>query len=680
MFEGMTNPLLEAGRPLRFDLVRAEHVVPAIEALLANARSEIDAIAQASPPLSYEGTFGRLESGTLPLSLAMNVVEHLEAVATTPELREAYGVILPQVSEFWSSIPLNLELYRALKAFSEAPAAETATKTQKRAIQKTLEDFQRNGAELNEEKKTRLREVDALLSQHTTKFSQNLLDGTNQFEILVGEERVRGLPETAKAMARESAESLGKTGYRFTLHAPSSIPVLTFADDRTLREQVWRASSQRGLTVGNNLELVSEILKLRLEKAELLGFRDFADFVTADRMAESGLKARAFVEDLTVRTQLAFDRETAELRKYFDEHLAEPGQSLEPWDVAYTSEKQRQALYAFEEEALRPYLSAEHAIQGAFSLAERLFGLRIVAADLPTWHESVRSFRVLDADGSERGSFYVDLYPRPSKREGAWMHGLFAGRPGEPHIALFCLNAQPPTKDKPSLLSFRDLETVFHEFGHLLHHMLSDVEVRSLACTNVAQDFVELPSQILENWCSEKLALDQFARHYESGEPIPASLLEKMHRAKYYRAASAQMRQLGFAAVDLALHIDRPAGSPAEINTFAEKLLARYSVTEGKAGSSMIAAFGHLFSHPVGYAAGYYSYKWAEVLDADAFTKFKSRGLFDRATGEEFRRSILARGDSDPPLQLFREFMGREPDLTAMLKRQGLVRDDQAAE
>jgi len=680
MFEGMTNPLLEPGRPLRFDLVRAEHVVPAIEELLRQARAELDAIVQVKADFSYENTFGRLESGSLPLSLAMNMVEHLEAVATTPEMREAYGVILPQVSEFSSSVPLNLELYRALKAFSETPAAETLSKTKRRSIQKTLDDFRRNGAELSDEKKRRLSEIDAILSQHTTKFSQNVLDGTNQFELIVDEAEVQGIPETAKTMARESAESQGKTGYRFTLHAPSSIPVLAFAESRELREKVWRASSQRGLSVGNNLELIAEILKLRLEKAQLLGFKDFADFVTADRMAESGAKARHFVVDLTLRTQVAFDRETTELRDYFLEHLAKPGEVLEPWDVAFASEKQRQALYAFEEEALRPYLSAERAILGAFSLAESLFGLQISPADLPVWNESVRSYRVDDASGNERGFFYVDLYPRPSKREGAWMHGLYAGQPGEPHIALFCLNAQPPTKDAPSLLSFRDLETIFHEFGHLLHHMLSDVEVRSLACTNVAQDFVELPSQILENWCSEKPALDQFARHYQTDEPIPAELLEKMHRARNYRAASAQMRQLGFAAVDLALHIDHPSGSPEEINAFAELLLARYSVTQGKAGASMIASFGHLFSHPIGYAAGYYSYKWAEVLDADAFTKFKSKGLFDRATGEEFRRSILARGDSDPPLDLFREFMGREPDLTAMLKRQGLVGDDEAAE
>jgi oligopeptidase A len=678
MFRCMTNPLLLDTRPLPFDQVRAEHVVPAIQALLVQARAEVDAIARTTPPLTYESTFGRLEQATLRLSIAMSVVEHLEAVATTPELRTAYGTILPPVSEFWSSIPLNLELYQTLKAFSLTANASSLSETRRRSVHKTLEEFQRSGAELPEVKKARLREIDAQLSQHTTSFSQNVLDGLNRFELFVDETRTTGLPSTAKNMAKEAAERAGKPGYMFTLHAPSSIPVLTFAEDRKLREEVWRASSQRGLTVGNNLELVQAILSLRHEKAELLGFRNFADFVTVDRMAESGERAKAFVADLTERTRAAFDRETRELRTFFVEQLARPGEELEPWDIAFAAEKQRQAVYSFEEEALRPYLSADRALGGAFSLAERLFGVRIEPTALPTWHESVRSYRLIDADGRERGVFYVDLYPRASKREGAWMHGIVAGTSGQPHVALFCLNAQPPTQDTPSLLSFRDLETVFHEFGHLLHHMLSDVEVRSLACTNVAQDFVELPSQILENWCSEKLALDEFACHYQSGEPLPVELVAKLHQARNYRAASAQMRQLGFAAVDLALHTSRPEGSPEQINALAEGILTHYSVTQGKPGSSMIASFGHLFSHPIGYAAGYYSYKWAEVLDADAFTKFRKNGLFDRKTGEEFRHSILSQGDSAPPLDLFRSFMGREPDLTAMLARQGLVTDSQA--
>jgi oligopeptidase A len=676
----MTNPLLSDARPLRFDLVAPEHVVPAIQELLTKARAELDAISNQESPLTYENTFGRLENATVQLIVAMNVVQHLKAVNTTPELRKAYGDVLPEYSEFWSSIPLNLPLYRKLKAFSVEGDLGSLSAEKKRSIQKTLEEFQRSGAELPDDKKARLREIDSLLSQHTTKFSQNLLDGSNQFKIIVDESRVTGLPPMDKTAAKEAALKDGTEGYLFTLQAPSWIPVITFADDRTLREELWRAWSKRGLSVGNNLELIAEILKLRREKAELLGFKNFADLVTVERMAESGQKARAFVDNLTTKTEAAFAQETAELKAFFYEQIAKPGEVLEPWDLAYTAEKQRQALYAFEEEALRPYLSVEHALQGAFHLAEKLFGIAIEPVELPKWHDSVRSYRVVDQEKGERGVFYVDLYPRPSKREGAWMHGLVAGVAGEPHVALFCLNARPPTEDAPSLLSFRDLETVFHEFGHLMHHMLSEVEVRSLACTNVAWDFVELPSQILENWCSEKVALDEFARHYQTGEPIPAELVEKMNRARNYRAASAQMRQLGLAAVDLALHMEPPSGSGEETNAFAEQLLSRYSVTQSKPGVSTIAAFNHLFDGPVGYAAGYYSYKWAEVLDADAFTKFKENGLFDRKTGEAFRRSILARGDTAPPLELFREFMGRDPDLTAMLERQGLVADPRAAE
>ncbi len=668
----MSNPLLHLGRPLPFDQFRAEHVEPAILSLVEDAARELDAIASAPEPLTYDSTFGRLETATERLGIAMGIVEHLESVQTTPELRQAYGAVLPHVSEFWSSISLHSELYKTLKAFGESDKVTGLSATQRRLIKKTLDDFHRNGADLPEQGKNRLRAIDSELSQLTTRYAQNTLDGTNAFELYVDEERLAGVPETARVLAREAAEAKGKPGYRLTLQAPCVIAVLTFAEDRSLREEMWRAFNRRGLSAGDNLKLISEILRLRKEKANLLGFANFADFVTQDRMAESGAQAKKFVEDLTERTQAAFARETEELRAFQRELEGPSAPSLEPWDVGYYAEKQRRALYNLDEEALRPYFSAEKVVAGAFSLAEDLFGVKIDPADLPVWNPAVKSYRMRDEDGTELGVFYTDLYPRESKRDGAWMHGLIAGTPPAPHVALFCANSQPPSKDSPSLLSFRDVETIFHEFGHLLHHLLSRVDIRSLACTNVAQDFVELPSQIMENWCSEKSVLDRFAHHYETGEPIPLELVRALLAARNFRAASAQMRQLGFAAVDLALHMDDVPSDPEALNEFSEDLLSRYSVTRSPKGASMIASFGHLFSHPVGYAGGYYSYKWAEVLDADAFTSFKKNGLFDRATGQRFRDTILARGDSQPPLDLFVEFMGRAPDLSAMLERQGL--------
>lgn len=668
----MSNPLLSLGRPLPFDRVRAEHVEPAILSLIEDAKRELDAIAATEAPLSYDSTFGRLETATERLGVAMGIVEHLESVQTTPELRSAYGVVLPHVSEFWSNISLHSGLYRTLKAFGMSPSAKELSLTRRRLIEKTLDDFRRNGAELPDEGKARLLTIDTELSQLTTRYSQNVLDGTNAFELLVDEKRLKGLPETARVFAREAAEAKGKEGFRLTLQAPSVIAVLTFAEDRSLREEIWRAFNHRGRAVGDNLKLIAQILDLRREKAKLLGFSHFADFVTQDRMAASGKNAKEFVDDLTDRTLSAFALETESLRAFQKKLEGADAPTLEPWDIGYYAEKQRRALYNLDEEALRPYFSAERVVRGAFALAEDLFGIQIEPAELPVWHDSVKSYRMRDEDGRELGVFYTDLYPRESKRDGAWMHGLVASTPPTPHVALFCANSQPPTKETPSLLSFRDVETIFHEFGHLLHHLLSRVDVRSLACTSVAQDFVELPSQIMENWCSEKDALDRFAVHYQTGAPIPAELVRALLDARNFRAASAQMRQLGFAAVDLALHMTEVPSDPEALNDFAEQLLSRFSVTRSPKGASMIAAFGHLFSHPVGYAGGYYSYKWAEVLDADAFTAFKTQGLFDRATGKRFRESILARGDSAPPLDLFVEFMGRKPDLSAMLERQGL--------
>lgn len=322
---------------------------------------------------------------------------------------------------------------------------------------------------------------------------------------------------------------------------------------------------------------------------------------------------------------------------------------------------------------MRAFFPAERVLAGAFDVAKQLFGIRIEPlADMPVWHQDVRAYRILDTDGSTLGVFYVDLYPRENKRDGAWMHGLLNATPPAPHVALFCSNANPPAGGKPSLMNHREVETVFHEFGHLLHHCLSKVSVRSLAGTRVAQDFVELPSQIMENWCSEKTALDTFAAHYETGAPVPAVMVERLIRARNFRAASAQMRQLGFAAVDLALHIDYDPERDGDANAYANAILQRYAPTKFPDSYALIASFNHLFSHSVGYAAGYYSYKWAEVLDADCFTRFKTEGLFNPEVGKEFRNHVLAQGDSEDPMALFKAFMGREPRLEPMMERQGL--------
>jgi len=671
----MQNPLLELRRPIPFDQIREEHMEPAVRALLAEATAAIDAIAASQGPYTYDSTLGALERSSEKLELVMSLIEHLESVSTTPALRAAYNAVLPDVSALWSSIPLNPGLWRVLVEFSNTPEAAALEPTRRRFLDKTLADFRRSGAQLDSDKKEQLKAIDRELSLITTRFSQNVLDSSNEFEILVEDEAgLAGLPDSAKQAARDNAQHKGKSGYRFTLQAPSLTAVLTHADDRGFREQIWRAQNTRA-TSGehDNRPIVAKILELRKAKANVLGFRDFADFQLDDRMAKTGADAKRFIDELRERTESAFERENRELFSFRKELEGESAPALEPWDVTYYAEKLRRARFALDEEELRAYFPAELALKGAFTLAERLYDVRIEpVSGVPVWDPEVRAYRLLDSANVELGTFYVDLYPRETKRSGAWMHGLVAAVPPAANLAVFCLNASPPAGGKPSLLLHRDVETLFHEFGHLLHHCLSRVSVRSLAGTRVAQDFVELPSQIMENWCSEREALDLFARHYETNEPLPTVLLSRMNAARTFRAANMQMRQLGFAAVDLALHIDYSPEKDGDVLAYARDILQKHAVAPFPEDYAMLAGFLHLFGHPVGYAAGYYSYKWAEVLDADAFGRFKEEGVLSRSVGLQFRDRVLARGDSQDPMDLFVAFRGRKPRVDALLKRQGL--------
>jgi oligopeptidase A len=461
-------------------------------------------------------------------------------------------------------------------------------------------------------------------------------------------------------------------GWRFTLQAPSYIAVMTYLNDRAIREQMWHAFASRA-TKGacDNRPLILRILELRREKAKLLGFADFADFILHDRMAHRGERAMAFVEDLRNKTEKFFEIENAALEAFAE-------RKLEPWDISYWAEKQRRALYDFDEEQLRPYFPAERVVEGMFEIVERLYGIHVKRSNhAPVWHPDVRYYEVRDQNDVLLGAFYADWYPRETKRDGAWMEGFITGvdAPGgfEPHSGCICGNLTPPVGDKPALLTHREVETIFHEFGHLLHHVLSRVEVRSLGGTAVAWDFVELPSQIMENWCWEREALDLFARQYQTGEAIPEDLFRKMVRARTYRAANAQMRQLGFGFVDLKLHREYDPARDGDVMEYARRILQQFTPAPLPEDYGMIAGFTHLFASPVAYAAGYYSYKWAEVLDADAFTRFRDEGIFSPAVGGEFRETILARGDSEDPAELYRRFMGRDPDPEALLVRSGLV-------
>ncbi len=682
MSDAPGNPLLDLGYDLPFDRITAEHVVPAVDALIARARERLAEIGAATEPPTYASTLAALEDATEPLERAMSVVGHLESVSTTDALRAAYNDVRPKVSELYSSIPLDERLYRRLADFAATEEAASLPRTPKRFLDKTLREFRRHGAELDEAGKAKLRELDVELAKLTTRFSQNLLDETNAFElILTDEARLAGLPESARKAARGSAADKGEEGYRFTLHAPSLMAVLTHLDHASIRETVWRAYNTRA-TAGerDNRPLLDRILELRQAKARLLGYRDFADFVLEERMAKRGADAIAFVRDLTERTERFFEQEKAELMAFRRELEGPAAPELDPWDVGYYAEKLRKARFDFDDEELRPYFAADRVLDGLFTVVERLYGVRVAPReDAPVWHPSVRCYELRDDVGGGRllGGFYVDLFPRESKRGGAWMSSFVTGGPAadgfHPHLGLFCANVTQPIDDEPALLTHHEVETLFHEFGHLMHHCLSEVDVRSLAGTAVAWDFVELPSQIMENWTWEREALDLFARHYQTGEPIPDALLDKMQRARTYRAASAMMRQLGFAHTDLALHVGYDRARDGDPVGYARRHMEPFATTSLPDDYAMICGFTHLFASPVGYAAGYYSYKWAEVLDADAFTRFKQAGVFSRDVGGQFRAKILARGDSDDPETLFREFMGREPKVDALLERSGLV-------
>jgi oligopeptidase A len=664
------NPLLRVPFEIPFDEIQPEHIVPAIRELIAESQKNIDQItAPVEGERTYENTFALLEDSTTNLENAMAVVRHLESVGNSPALREAIQVIEPEVSAFYASIPLNEKLWAAMQ---QVPL-RALEPIYKRAARKQMEFFERHGAELAPEAKKRLLEIDVELQQLCTKFSQNVLDATNAYELIIEDEaRLAGLPEHVKHAAKASAEAKGSKGFRFTLQAPSFLPVMTYLDDASIRRQLWEAYNTR-CTMGeySNRELMRRILTLRREKAHQLGFFTFADLVLADRMAQRGLIAREFVFELEAATRERFAEEHEELEKF-------AGRKLEPWDLGYYSEKLRIALYDFDEEALRPYFEVGRVEQGMLKLYSQLLGIDVRhVPDAKVYEPGVKYYEIY-SDGRLIGAFFADWFPRESKRGGAWMQGLITGGPQPdggfaPHLGVICGNMTPPSPGKPALLTHREVETMFHEFGHLLHHCLSEVPVRSLSGTNVAWDFVELPSQIMENWCWERESLDFFAEHYETGEKIPQELLDKMRRARTFRAASAQMRQLGFATVDLYLHTEFEPDVEIDIVSQTNDILQRFTPVPLPDNYGMVLSFTHLFASPVGYAAGYYSYKWAEVLDADAFSRFKQEGVLNTTVGREYRAKILAKGNSEEPRDLFRAFMGRDPVQDALLRRIGLM-------
>jgi oligopeptidase A len=685
----MSSPFLDSAFEVRWSQLTPEHIAPAIEQALADAQAAIDAIANRPlDGLTYENTFRSLETATEALNVAWSKVTHLQSVQDSPALRDAHNAMLPKVSAFFAKIPLNPELWRRLRTFAESSAAAALTGVHRRYVEETVLDFRQAGADLPAEQRTRLEEIQSELAQLTQRYSEHVLDATNAWQLLVDDEaRLSGVPEHARAAARRSADSkkLGtaeRPVWRFTLHQPSQEPVMVYAHDDGLRREMWSAAVAVGSAPPyENAPLVKRILALRNEEAQLLGRPHFADHILQRRMAKTAERALEFIEGLQHRAAPAFVRECLELEEYKARSTGQPVARLGAWEVSYWAEKLRRERYAFDEEVLRPYFPMNRVIAGLFELAARVFSLRIAerpAGEVEVWHPEVKFYDLRDAAGRHLGSFYADWHPRESKRGGAWMGYLMTGGPRSdgtrrPHLGYICGNLTPPIDGRPALLTHREVETIFHEFGHLLHHLLGEVEIKSLNGVNVPWDFVELPSQIMENWCWERESLDLFARHHETGEPIPDDIFQRMLAARNFRSACATMRQVQFAKMDLMLHTRTAEFLGDDLEARARATVADTMIPTEPPGRTIVFRFNHLFSDPVGYAAGYYSYKWAEVLDADAFTRFKREGIFNSSTGADFVRHILSRGNSADPAELYRGFMGRDPDLNALLERSGLA-------
>jgi len=694
------NPLLLDTFRIPFDRILPEHVEPGVRAALADAQATIDQIAAAEDAPAWTNTIERLDRALEKLSERIAPASHLMSVRESPALRAAYNSVLPEISAFWSRLPLNPRLWARVAAYEASDEACGLAGLRGRHLDKTVADFKRAGADLPDADKERLQALRVELAQLEQRFSEHVLDATAAYELLVTDEsRLSGVPEAAKRRARTQAEERDLHGWLLTLDYPSVEPILKHCDDRALREEVQTAFATRCREgEHDNRALIARILRLRDEMADLLGYADFPDYVLEERMARSGERAMAFEEDLVERTRPYHQRDVAELQAHARTLGLDP---LEPWDVAYTMEHLRKSRYDIDDEDLRPYFPLPRVLDGLFEIVRRTFGFRIEERDIEEiWHPDVRYFEIFDeGDGTRVGAFYSDWFPRKEKRQGAWMNNFVTGGPTAdgfaPHLGVICGNFTPPDGDRPALLTHREVQTTFHEFGHLLHHCTSRVEIASRAGIHVAWDFVELPSQLMENWTWEKEALDLFARHHETDEALPDELYDRMIAARRFMGGWSQMRQLSLGTVDLALHAELAAILRAEarasedgealdrqqgerVMRFAEDRFRAFVPTDRFAELHGLASFGHLFAG--GYAAGYYSYLWSEVLDADAFTRFKTEGIFNRDTGRSYVESILSRGDSDDPEVLFRTFMGRDPDPHALLERNLGPGNDAAAD
>lgn len=681
------NPLLQEFNTFHntapFSLIKESDYESAFAKAIQIAKKEINSITENTAAPSFENTIEALDSSGETLGRISSIFFNLNSAETNDEIQRIAREVSPQLSEFGNDVTLNLDLFKRVKAVYDQKSDLDLTEEQKTLLDKQYKRFSRNGANLTDDKKVRLREIDSELSKLTLAFGENVLAATNAFEMhLEDDSRLAGLPESAKEAAAETAKAKDKTGYLFTLDYPSYIPFMTYVDDRKLREEMSKAFGTKAYKDDHdNQENVLNIARLRYERAQLLGYKTHAHFVLEERMAKTPETVIKFSQEILEKAKPAAQHDFDELTNFAisisnQSEISESITKLEKWDAAYYSEKLKQRLFSLDDELLKPYFKLENVINGVFEIASRLYGLSFEETqEIEKYHPDVLTYVVKNEDNSLNSIFYADFFPRKGKRNGAWMTSFKGqwhdanGNNVRPHVSNVC-NFTKPTATKPSLLTFNEVTTLFHEFGHALHGMLADTKYQSLSGTSVFWDFVELPSQVLENWCYEKEALEIFARHYETDEVIPLEYIEKIKAASNFQEGLQTLRQLSFGMLDMNWHGIDPTGI-TDVKAHERKTFDQTDLYPDVASSCMSTSFGHIFQG--GYSAGYYSYKWAEVLDADAFEMFKENGIFDRTTAKKFRDHVLSRGGTEDPMLLYTRFRGSEPKIDALLKRAGLL-------
>ena len=678
----MSNPLLNGAALPLFSQIKPEHIQVAVEQAIAQCRAKIDEVLQNSGPFTWDNLVAPLEQVDDELSQIWSPVSHMNSVVSTDEWRAAHDACLPLLSEYGTYVGQHQGLYQAYKSLRASAEFDQLSQAQQMVIEHSLRDFELSGIGLDDGQKVRYGEIVKRLSELTSGFSNQLLDATQAWTKLITDEaELAGLPDSAKAAAKAMAEARELEGWLFTLDFPSYLPVMTYSENRSLREECYRAfvtrASDQGPNAGefDNGPLMDEILALRHELAQLLGFDSFAEKSLATKMAETPAQVMAFLNELALRSKDQAKAELAELKAFA---LEQYGVSeMASWDLSFYAEKLQQHKYEISQELLRPYFPEDKVLSGLFYTVSRLFGLKIVEqTEFDRWHKDVRFFDIFDETGEHRGSFYLDLYARTGKRGGAWMDDCRVRR-NTPHglqkpVAYLTCNFNGPVDGKPALFTHDEVTTLFHEFGHGIHHMLTKIDVAGVSGINgVPWDAVELPSQFMENWCWQEEALAEISGHYETGEPLPKAMLDKMLAAKNFQSGMMMLRQLEFSLFDFRLHHEYDPAKGARIQQTLDEVRRQVAVLIPPAFNRFQHGFAHIFAG--GYAAGYYSYKWAEVLSADAFSRFEEEGIFNPDTGRSFLHNILEMGGSAEPMDLFKQFMGREPSIDALLRHSGIA-------